>query len=255
MSEKIVKRAVETMEPNAQMIVRAKNALEGGNRALLFRTTLILFSAGFAILTFLVKTVPSFAIDLQITRAIQLFDSPVFTFLMKTVSWPGFGPQSLVIAALTALLLYGLGLQWEAVMALLAAILPMAINLLVKLLVQRPRPPLDLVQVFVTLHNYSFPSGHVMFYLGFFGFIGFLVFSLMKSSFKRILILTLLGLPVVLIGASRIYLGAHWASDVLGAHLLGTLVLIVIVQIYLWGRARLFFNEPGAAEMSKTKRI
>jgi membrane-associated phospholipid phosphatase len=228
------------MKQKVQRIDRGQNATESWHRALLFRTTLILFSAGFTLLTFLIATVPSFPIDLQITKAIQLFHSPVFAFLMTAVSWPGFGPQSIVIAALIALLRYGLGLRWEAVTAAFATLIPLGVNFLVKILVQRPRPTLDLVNVFTALSSYSFPSGHVMFYLGFFGFIGFLVFSLMRSSFKRTLTLTLLGLPMVLIGASRIYLGAHWASDVLGAYLLGTLTLIAIIQIYLWGKPRFF---------------
>lgn len=56
-------------------------------------------------------------------------------------------------------------------MALAAALFSTAINVLVKDLIQRPRPTSNLVNVFATLKSYSFPSGHVMVYLGFFGFI------------------------------------------------------------------------------------
>jgi undecaprenyl-diphosphatase len=50
---------------------------------------------------------------------------------------------------------------------------------LVKDLIQRPRPAATLVHVLAKLTDYSFPSGHVMFYTGFYGFIVFLAFTLL----------------------------------------------------------------------------
>ena len=128
-----------------------------------------------------------------------------------------------------------------------------AINLLVKDLIQRPRPIAGPVNVINILNGYSFPSGHVMFYLGFFGFIGFLVFSLLKPSLKRSLLLAFFGSLIVLIGVSRIYLGQHWASDVLGAYLLGSLTLVAIVQLYIWGKTRFFVHQPVAPEAEPQK--
>jgi membrane-associated phospholipid phosphatase len=200
----------------------------------------------FAVLTILVKTMPSFAIDLQITRAIQLIHFPSFALLMSLISWPGFGPQDIFIIGLIILLIYAFGLRWEAVMALIAAIFTTGINVLVKDLVQRPRPTPNLVNVFAKLPSYSFPSGHVMFYLGFFGFIWFLAFTLLKPSLKRNLLLVFFGILIVLIGISRVYLGEHWASDVLGSYLLGSLTLVAIIQFYLWGKTRFFVHQPVA---------
>jgi membrane-associated phospholipid phosphatase len=216
-------------------------------RAVLFRVVLVLIAGAFAVLTFLVKTIPSFAIDLQITRAIQLLNFPYFMLLMNLVSWPGFSPQAMIIAGLIIVLLYGFGLHWEAVMALIAAVFSTALDVLVKNLIQRPRPTLGLVNVIDTLNSYSFPSGHVMFYCVFFGFMGFLAFSLLKPSLKRSLLLALFGGLVALIGVSRIYLGEHWASDVLGSYLLGSLTLAAIIQLYLWGKTRFFVHQPVAA--------
>jgi membrane-associated phospholipid phosphatase len=217
-------------------------------RTVLFQGVLLLIAIAFGVLTFLVKTTPSFAIDLQITRSIQLINFPYFSVLMSLISWAGFGPQVTIITGLIVLLIYVLGLQWEAVLALIAALFSTAINVLVKDLIGRPRPAADLVNVVARLHDYSFPSGHVMYYLGFLGFIGFLVFSLLKPSFKRSLLLVMIGMPIVLIGVSRIYLGEHWASDVLGSYLLGSLTLVAIIQFYRWGKTRFFVHQPVAAE-------
>ena len=171
---------------------------------------------------------------------------------MVAVSWLGFSPQSVIITGLIILLILGFGLQWEALVALIAALLSIGLNVLVKDLIQRPRPAAALVHVLATLNDFSFPSGHVMFYTGFYGFIVFLAFTLLKPSLRRTLLLVFFGLLVLLVGISRIYVGEHWASDALGAYLLGTLTLVAVIQLYRWGKPRFFVAQPVAkAETTK----
>ena len=215
-------------------------------RAVLFLVVLLFITAAFAVLTYLVKTTPSFPLDLQITRGIQSINIPGFAGLMVAVSWPGFLPQSAIITGAIIVLILSLGLQWEALLALMAALLSTGLNLMVKELVQRPRPPASLVHVIATLSDTSFPSGHVMLYTGFFGFLVFLAFTLLKPSWKRSLLLAFFSLLVLLVGISRIYTGEHWASDVLGAYLLGSLTLVGILQLYRWGKPRFFLHQPVA---------
>ena len=223
------------------------------HRATLFQVSLVLITGAFAVLTFLVKTTPSFPIDLLITRGLQSINIPFFGLLMSAVSWPGFSPQSAIITVLIVLVIYGFGLHWESLMALISAVFSTAVNVLVKDLIQRPRPTAALVHVLDTLNSYSFPSGHVMFYLGFFGFIWFLAFSMLKPSLKRTLLLVFFGSLVLLIGASRVYVGEHWASDAVAAYLLGTLTLTAIIQFYRWGKTRIFVHQPVAAAAAPQK--
>jgi len=249
MTAQKVEQPIEKIKATAQQAVQAESEPPHVRRyrAVLFQVTLVIIAGAFGVLTFLVKTMPSFAIDLQVTRAIQLINFPFFTIVMSWVSWPGFGPQNMIIAGLIILLIWVSGLHWEALMALVAAVFSTVINVLVKDLIQRPRPTASQVNVIDLLNSYSFPSGHVMFYLGFFGFIGFLAFSLLKPSLKRSLPLFLVSVLIILIGISRIALGEHWASDVLGAYLLGTLTLVAVVQFYIWGKTRFFVHQPVAA--------
>jgi membrane-associated phospholipid phosphatase len=253
MSELKNKKPVEKIKEEAHQAVRAASAPAPVRRyrAVLFQVALVLVAGAFGVLTFLVKTMSSFAIDLQITRAIQSINSTFFASLMSLISWPGFSPQSMIITTVIILLIYGFGLHWEAVMALFAAVFSTGVNILVKDLVQRARPTTGVVNVIATLQSYSFPSGHVMFYLGFFGFLAFLSFSLLKPSLKRSLILALFGGLVLLVGISRVYLGQHWASDVLGAYLLGSLTLVVIIQFYRWGKTRFFVRQPVLTDGSQ----
>ena len=252
MSEQKNEKLVENIKKGVEQAARAESAPAPVRRyrAILFQSALVMIAGAFAGLTFLIKTTPSLAIDLQITRAFQSINFPLFASLMSVISWPGFGPQSVIMTGLIILVIYALGLHWESVMALIAALFSTAINILAKNLVQRPRPLASMVNVMDVLNSYSFPSGHVMVYLGFLGFIGFLVFSLMKPSMKRSLLLLLIGIPVVLVGISRIYLGQHWASDVLGSYLLGSLTLVATIMLYRWGKARFFVHQPVAAAIN-----
>jgi membrane-associated phospholipid phosphatase len=253
MSDQAEEKPIEKVKNVASQAAQAESAPPHvrSRRTLVFQIVLGCFAGGFAVLTFLVKAMPSFEIDLQIERSIQMINFPIFKLFMVLISWPGYGPQSFIITLLVSLLIYGFGLHWESLMSLAAAFISTGINLLVKDLVQRPRPTPNQVTVLDILKSPSFPSGHVMFYIGFFGFIGFLAFTLLKHSIKRSIIMGIFAGLIVLIGASRIYEGEHWPSDVLGAYLLGSLTLVGIIQIYLWGKKRFFVNQPVAPEPPK----
>lgn len=209
-------------------------------RSAIFQAALFLAIALFVLLVFLVETTPSFSIDLQITLAIQSIDSPLFAGLMRWVSWPGFLPQSILITLSIALVFYVHRLTWESVTSLLAALVSGVTNEWIKGAIRRPRPGPDLVDVFAELESFSFPSGHVMFYTILFGFAWYLVYTLLERSWLRSLLLAVLGLLILLVGVSRIYLGQHWASDVLGAYLLGTVLLAGMVMLHRWGKSHFF---------------
>jgi undecaprenyl-diphosphatase len=236
------------IEKAAQKAVRAETASRPKReyRTLAFQVALFAAIGAFALLTFMVSSTPLFSLDLQITRALQGIDSPLFAVVMEWISWPGFLPQTVIIPVVVAGLLYASGLRWEAITALVAAVLPGLANLLVKQLIRRPRPAGDLVDVISILDSYSFPSGHVMFYMGFFGFLYFLAFTLLERSWIRTAILVFFGGLILFVGVSRIYLGHHWASDILGASLLGGLTLAFLLQLYRWGKKRFFVRQPVA---------
>jgi len=220
-------------------------------RAVIVQSSLVVLAIAFGLLVILVKMTESLPIDLQITRFLQASNLPLFRSVMIAVSWGGTFPQVLIPIAIITLALYGAGLHWEALMSVVAAVGVQAVIMMVKVAIHRPRPTTDLVHVFSQLNSYSFPSGHVMFFLGYFGFIWFLAFSLLKNSSKRTVLLVVLGLLLVLVGPSRVYLGAHWPSDILGAYLLGILVLVGIVRVYRWGKTRFFIHQPVAAAPAK----
>ena len=107
------------------------------------------------------------------------------------------------------------------------------INTLVKTMVGRPRPSSDLVEVLREVSGNSFPSGHVMFYTVFFGLIFFLALTRLPRTLLRWIVLLVSGGLVVLIGPSRIFLGAHWLSDVVAGYLLSFVLLGFAIEFHL----------------------
>lgn len=217
-------------------------------RARIFQGYVVTATIAFAVLLLFARAVNYFPFDLAITLDLQTIHSGLFDVLMQLVSVPGFAPQSFIITALILLGLLVLGLRWEAVAAAFAAVGISALGLVVKYVVHRPRPSSDLVHVVQQLKDYSFPSGHVLFYMAFFGFILFLSFTLLKPGLPRSILIVILAAMVALIGISRVYLGEHWASDVISAYLLGSLWLTLTVYVYRWGKPRFFVHQPLAPE-------
>ncbi len=216
-------------------------------RAWLFQAYILVSLLVFVALAVIVSTATTYLnIDLRLTREIQNILPPWAGSILAWISWIGFPPQSVIMTVVIVIVVYLLGLRWEAVTVMLAAAASIAINTLVKLAIRRPRPSANMVEVVQVLNSYSFPSGHTMFYTAFFGFLAFLTFTLMKNYWLRAALLTLFIGLVVLIGPSRIYLGEHWGSDVLAAYVLGFLILAGVIWTYRWGKPRYFVRQPVA---------
>jgi membrane-associated phospholipid phosphatase len=217
-------------------------------RAWVFQGYLVGAVVVFIILAVLAKTVAYFTFDVTITQALQTFHPGWFDSLMYTLSWIGFSPQAWMISVVVILFLLVSGLKWETVVTTVSLIGSSLLVVGIKILVDRPRPTAELVNVITQLKTYSFPSGHVVYFTTFVGFMLFLVYTLLKKSWWRMALLVILGGMVALIGLSRIYEGQHWASDVLAAYLLGSVWLSLSILIYRWGKPRYFVNQPVAKE-------
>ena len=188
--------------------------------------------AVFAGLFGFVKRNRSRALDLRLTRAMQRVDVAWFDRLMHVVSWPGFPPQSRIIPPSISILLLMLGFPIEALFQLLAWGTG-GISAGIKLAMQRPRPaPEDVRVIPARIGGTSFPSGHVLIYSGVYGFLAFLIETLLRPAAVRRVATSMLVGFVALVGPSRIYLGHHWFTDVLASYLLGTSYMLALVAIY-----------------------
>lgn len=217
--------------------------LASKSRVTLFQGCLGLIFVMFIALAASASTHAHFALDLNITLTVQTIRAPWFGLLMRLVSWPGYLPQAPVITIVLVLVVWWLGTEKAAFMTVLTAIGVQLLNWLIKILIQRPRPGKDLVEVYRELSTFSFPSGHVMFYTAFYGFLLYLSYSSLKNYWLRLILGLVFGGLILLVGVSRIYLGVHWPSDVLGAYIIGALSLFAAIQFYRSERKRFFTGE------------
>lgn len=186
----------------------------------------------FIMLSVIASFISYFKLDLVITQTFQSIHSQLFDYLMWFISTVGNQPMMVVIVAVTGLLLYLFKLRIEAVVCTLSTAGSALVGAIVKILVNRPRPSASLVHVSLHLSDKSFPSGHVLVFTVFFGYLFYLLFNKPKRQTKINLLLILFSFLIAAIGISRIYLGAHWASDVLGGYLLGILWLMFTIRLY-----------------------
>lgn len=184
---------------------------------------ILLFLASVS-LTSLAKIFPYFVFDPPITKLIQQFNPLWFDGLMKLVTTSGNLSVGSLITGLVVAVLLSFSKITESLLVVVSTIGAEIISLILKTAVSRPRPDLTSVD--------SFPSGHVLFAMGLYGFLLFLAFRKIKKSLPKTILVTILFSIVILMGMSRIYLGAHWFSDVLGSYLIGGVLLYLMVYLY-----------------------
>ena len=102
------------------------------------------------------------------------------------------------------------------------------LNQIFKFILQRPRPTENRI---INENGYSFPSGHSMISMAFYGFLIYLIYKYVKNKKLKYISITLISILIIFIGISRIYLGVHYTSDVLAGFLFSISYLIIYVLI------------------------
>jgi membrane-associated phospholipid phosphatase len=171
------------------------------------------------------------------TRALQSLNFYGLTEFMRVISGFGNAPK---LIAITAIVLMACNKGSEAFWLAFSGLGGWFLSMELKQLFANPRPTADVVAVFHQWNTGSFPSGHLVFYICFFGFILVVARDQMTrgSLLRRAVMLLAAGL-ILLVGFSRVFLGEHWVSDLPGSYLLGALWLALSVKLYrTWKRAR-----------------
>ena len=101
------------------------------------------------------------------------------------------------------------------------------LNQLLKRILQRPRPTEFRI---IEETGYSFPSGHSMISMAFYGYLIYLIYKYVKNKYIKWAAIVLLSILICCIGISRIYLGVHYTSDVLGGFLISVSYLVIYIS-------------------------
>ena len=102
------------------------------------------------------------------------------------------------------------------------------INQILKFIFRRERP---IGYRLIEMSGYSFPSGHAMASLAFYGLLIYITKRLVKNKYLKILLITLNIAIIILIGVSRIYLGVHYLSDVLTGYSISIIYLLITTKL------------------------
>lgn len=186
----------------------------------------------FAVLAVLVRSGKTAKMDREVTLKLQAQKAPWFSRLMHAVSWAGFPPQSrilpLVIPAAVSVI-------WSPMKGLvqLAGWGTSILSGITKFLMKRPRPNGPEFNITkARIGGTSFPSGHVINYVGIYGTLAFLANRTIRPKALRRVVVGGLASLIALVGPSRIYLGHHWFSDVFASYLLGSSYLVALTSLY-----------------------
>ncbi len=198
-----------------------------------FRLALIIIIGAILLLTFFAKQYAFFSFDLYITREIQLLPKNYFGEILIFISSMGNFIQVLVSILVACGMLAYYKRLYLAAGLFLSTTGAVFISEVLKLIVGRPRPNPELIRQFESFfRDDSFPSGHVLFAMGFYGFLLFVTYVLVQNKLWRSLISLLLVIFIILMGVSRIYKGSHWFSDTMASYLIGTVWLYVVIHVY-----------------------
>lgn len=164
--------------------------------------------------------------DKLIYKYVTYYKCDLLTFVMKVIS---FFCSTYFIILSTVLIMTFIKRKQVGFYIGLNVLLCFLLNQTFKLIFARPRPVgINLV----VEHGYSFPSGHSMMSVSFYGLFVYLILHKKWKRKKKIILSTLLALLVLLVGISRIYLGVHHASDVVAGFALSLAYLVIYIKFF-----------------------
>ena len=168
---------------------------------------------------------------LVVTDNIAWFDDSVYNFIiglrsnpldfiLKTITRLGDTVVIMIIVVLTLIILN----KRERVILGSSTIITVTLNQTIKHILQRPRP--DHLRL-IKQGGFSYPSGHSMIAVCVYGIMIYLINKKVQNKKLKITLSILLTILILAIGISRIYVGVHYPSDVLGGFILSTVILLI----------------------------
>jgi len=200
-----------------------------GNSKTIYLGLAVCFAVLAALITYVVGangTLP-LGIDLSMQQAFISFRTDFLTPFMKVVTHSTDTITIVILCALLVLLPHTrkkIGLPLTV-----AALVNMGIYKAMKHIFLRARP--DVVYHLVDQGGYSFPSGHSATSMLVYGLLFFLIGKHCKNQNLKVLLQTICGILVLVVGPSRLYVGVHWATDVLAGWCVGAAVLMATIYI------------------------
>lgn len=203
---------------------------------------LLLLSAlgfiGFTSVSLLISLETIQQFDDRVMLTVQAFEKEWLTWMMKILSTIGNTVPVIVISVCMMLILFkAFHMRQELILFTVVLVGSTGLNLGLKTIFQRARPEINQL---VYEAGYSFPSGHSMAALSLYGIVAFLLWRHTPTRGRRTALILFTILMIILIGISRIYLGVHYPSDIIGAYFISGFWLSISIWKYQWYQERLY---------------
>ena len=170
-----------------------------------------------------------------------LFDLPVYQFIMNifvpTVVMTNIMQLISTLASpiviVTAILCVAILVKDKKYFKIffLVNLVAIIINNILKIIIHRPRPTNTML--FSYESSYSFPSSHALISVVFYGLLIYYILKFVDKKWLRYLLVSFLSALIFFIGLSRIYLGVHYATDVVAGYILGVIYLFLVIKYFL----------------------
>lgn len=158
--------------------------------------------------------------DLKVSELVWSIRTPILTDIMKFISF--LASTKFIIIVLLIYILIRKDIYLPLNMSISTII-----NQFLKRIIKRRRP----INIIVKEKGFSFPSGHSMAAFSFYGYIIYKIYKTNYSKSIKIITITMCSLLILLVGFSRIYLGAHYLSDVISGFLISLEYLVIFISV------------------------
>lgn len=170
----------------------------------------------------------TFYVDTVISQFVYNLRTPILTNVMLIIT--NFGGDYVIFLAITILIfLLRKKHKKEAVLLSFLLMMGLLLNLFTKSLIARPRP--DISPLLDLSASYSFPSGHAMNAFVFYMTLAYFVYHFTHKKTLSIIGTLLAVIIILLIGFSRVYLGVHYPSDILGGYIAGLGLFVTVILL------------------------
>ena len=163
---------------------------------------------------------------------VQGLEAPWLTSIMKVFTWIGSGYVVSLIALIGFIVLFFV-LRYRHQAFLLISVIAgsVLLNSSLKNYFKRERPEIHRI---MDANGFSFPSGHSMMAFALYAIIAYIAWRNVKTTMSRVVLILFTALMIIMIGTSRIYLGVHYPSDIIGGFAASALWVTIAISVYAY---------------------
>ena len=172
--------------------------------------------------------------DTSIIGVVQGWEKPWLTTVLKGFTWVGSGFGVTPISMIGFIVLYYvIRRRQQAFFLIITVAGSIILNFVLKHYFIRERPEIHRI---MDAKGYSFPSGHAMMAMALYAIIVFFFWHHVKTTGNRIILVLFAAFMIIIIGMSRIYLGVHYPSDIIGGYAASGLWVMIMIMVYTYFR-------------------